>query len=142
MIWKRKLKRIPKVKSVMSPFPYSITSIESLDRAAEMMASHGIRHLPVVDDERLVGVISARDLSRAGEGARSVRDVAHLEAYVVDLSTPIDRVLLHMAEEHIDAALVVKKGRLVGIFTFTDACQQFAECLQAFFPSAGGDEAA
>ena len=37
-----------------------------------------------------------------------------------------DRVLLHMADEHIGCALVVKDGRLAGIFTTTDACRVFS----------------
>jgi acetoin utilization protein AcuB len=142
MIWKRKLKRIPKIKSVMSPFPYAIDRRHSLGDAAEMMQAHKIRHLPVIDRGKPVGVISARDLSRATKKDRRVEDVAHLEAYVVDLSTPLDRVLFHMAEKHLDAAIVVKKERLVGIFTLTDACKQFADCLQGFFPPGSGNEAA
>ncbi len=142
MIWKRKLKRIPPVKLAMTPFPFSIDCSDSLENAAEMMESHSIRHLPVMDRGKPVGVVSARDLSRAGKEQRQVGDVAHLEAYVVDLSTPLDRVLAHMAHGHLDAALVVKSGRLVGIFTLTDACREFSDCLQAFFPSGGGDEAA
>ena len=142
MIWKRKLERIPMVKSVRSPFPYSIDCHESLEQAAAMMESHAIRHLPVMERGELVGVVSARDLSRATKSDRQVEDVAHLEVYVVDLSTPLDRVLLHMARGHIDAALVVKKERLVGIFTLTDACKQFSDCLQAILPSGKGDEAA
>ena len=141
MGWKN-LKRVPKVKSVMTPFPYSISSDETLARAEEMMASHEIRHLPVMKDKKTVGVVSARDLARAGKEQRTVGDVAHLEAFVVDLSTPLDRVLVHMANNHIDAALVVKMDRLVGIFTLTDACRQFAECLQAIFPPSDGNEAA
>ena len=137
-----KLERIPKVKSVMSPFPYSIDCRDSLEEAVAMMESHEIRHLPVMDKGKPVGVISARDLSRATKKDRRVEDVAHLEAYVVDLSTPLDRVLRHMARGHIDAALVVKKERLVGIFTLTDACKQFSDCLQAIFPSGKGNEAA
>ena len=106
MTWSRKRKAVPRVKSVMTPFPYSIDLDETLDRAQEMM------------------------------------DLVHLETYVVDLSTPLDAVLLHMAREHIELALVVKEERLAGIFTLTDACKQFAECLRALYPPGGGDEAA
>jgi hypothetical protein len=47
-----------------------------------------------------------------------------------------------MAKRRLGAALVVKDGRLAGIFTLTDACQCFAESLRERFPPAGGDEAA
>ncbi len=47
-----------------------------------------------------------------------------------------------MAENRLDAALVVKKGRLAGIFTLTDACRCFAEHLRRRFPPDSDDEAA
>ena len=72
-----------------------------------------------------------------------VRDVAQLEPYIVDLSAPADVVLTQMAQRHVDVAVVVKHGRLAGIFTMTDAFRGFAEFLRTQFPSsAGGDEAA
>jgi CBS domain-containing protein len=41
-------------------------SSDSLDHVRELMRSHHIRHLPVIDDHALVGVISMRDLGLAG----------------------------------------------------------------------------
>jgi len=40
----------------------------------------------------------------------------------VDLNTPLDRVLYEMADRQVDATLVVRKGKLVGVFTVMDAC--------------------
>jgi acetoin utilization protein AcuB len=56
---------IPAVASVMTPFPYSIDVADSLGRARGLMAEHGIRHLPVLHDKTLVGVLSDRDVKRA-----------------------------------------------------------------------------
>lgn len=142
LIWKGKRDHLPEIKAVMTPFPYWIGSGDSLEKAAKMMKEHDIHHLPVVAEGKPVGVVSQRDLSRAGREHRRVEEVAHLEVCVVDLSTPLDRVLLQMARGHHDAALVVKGDRLVGIFTSTDAFQQFSDCLRAFYPSGSGDEAA
>ena len=60
----------------------------------------------------------------------------------MDLSEPLDRVLSKMARLQVGSVLVVKEDRLAGIFTVTDACRSFAECLRAQFPGEGGDEAA
>lgn len=148
-MWPKNLKEMPRVKAVMTPFPYSIEQREPLEMARKMMEQNRIHHLPVMEDGNPVGVISHRDLQRtldqgsSGRGvASTVADVPRVEAYVVDLSEPLNRVLLHMAREHLGAALVVKEGRLAGIFTLTDACQSFAESLREQFPSTGGDEAA
>ena len=139
------LKHIPTVLSVMSPFPYTINADEPAAAATRMMAEHAIRHLPVLDKGQLIGVISDRDIRRAllgaaGPGAQSLRvgDICALEVYVIDIGERLDNVLLHMAGEHIGSALVMKEGRLAGIFTMTDACHHFGELLRARFPLPGG----
>ena len=144
-MWPRKVKGIPPVKAVMTPFPHSIEASEPIEKAREMMARFRFHHLPVMDRGELVGVISEPDLRRAESatsGALEVDDVTRQEAFLVDLSEPLDQVLFQMARRRIGSALVVKEGRLAGIFTVTDACRSFAECLKTQFPSEGGDEAA
>jgi len=148
-MWPKKLKEIPRVKTVMTPFPYSIEQRDPLEKARDMMAKHRIHHLPVMDKGTPVGAIRRRDLQRAldqgpGEDGKplTVADVPREEAYVVDLSEPLDRVLLHMADQHLGAALVVKDDRLAGIFTLSDACRSFCENLRQQFPASGGDDAA
>ena len=141
------LKSIPPIKAVMTPFPYSIDAGERVEAARRMMEEHGFHHLPVVRAGELVGVISDRELGRGGTGEseaapRRVGEVARTQAYVVDLTTPLDRVLAHMARHRLDAALVVKEGRLAGIFTMTDACRHFAELLRKWLAPADGDDAA
>jgi CBS domain-containing protein len=138
------MKAIPPIKAVMTPFPFVIDIDAPLSRAREMMRANAIRHLPVVDTGRLVGLLGPRDLVPPGDGAddRRVRDACSgTPAYVVGLTEPLDRVLMHMADRRLDAALVVKDDKLAGIFTASDACQQFGKLLRTLFPQ-GGDEAA
>jgi CBS domain-containing protein len=54
----------------------------------------------------------------------------------------LDRVLERMATDHVGAALVARRGKLVGIITFTDASRLFAGWLRARFPDPGNDDAA
>ena len=49
----------------MTRNPQTISSDATVDQALRRMLDGGFRHLPVVDDERMVGMISMRDLSRA-----------------------------------------------------------------------------
>lgn len=149
MSWPKNPKEVPAIKSVMTPFPYAIDQKESLERAKEMMSTHRIHHLPVMGEGTLLGIIRYRDLVRTLEQGRGsdgstvrVADVPREEAYVVDLSAPLDRVLRQMADQRFEAALVVKDERLAGIFTLTDACRCFAASLRQQFPASGGDEAA
>lgn len=148
-MWPEKLTSMPAIKSVMTPFPFSVELGDPVTKAREMMSVHEIRHLPVVEDGRLIGVISQRDLLGSLESAAlplspglRVVDIPREETHVVDLSEPLDRVLMYMAQHRIGATLVTKDGRLAGIFTLTDACTSFAESLRQRFPRRGGDEAA
>jgi len=131
----------------MTPFPYSIGIDEPLAAAADMMSEHQFRHLPVVEGTELVGVLSERLVREAIERARQtgsesiVRDAPVLEAYVVGLDAQLDNVVLAMADRHLSSALVVKNGRLAGIFTSTDACRCLGEHLRSDF-SVGGDDVA
>lgn len=139
----------PVIRAVMTPFPHAIASDRDLSAALAMMERHGIRHLPVIEGERLVGVVSERGIRRAqtaagGEARKglSVAAVCAPDPLVVDVLTPLDQVLTTMAGRHLDAALVVKGERLVGIFTSTDACRWFSELLREVYPSPEGDDAA
>ena len=134
------MERIPPIKAVMTPFPHSVGIDDSIETARQAMSAHAIRHLAVTEEERLVGVISAREIEVA-VGARVVRDAKLAGAYVVEMGEPLDRVLLAMARSHLGSALVVKRGKLVGIFTSSDACRIFGECLRHLFPD-DDDEAA
>lgn len=132
------MKRIPTIQSVMTPFPYSIPSDAALRRARHMMLEHEVRHLPVVHAGKLVGVISDRDLKRAldpdlglpPENELFVDDVMVRDPFIAKSTDPLDEVLLGMAEEHIGSVLVVREGKLVGVFTSTDACRAFGEHLR------------
>jgi len=141
--------RIPSIKAVMTPFPWHIQVDDPLGRAHEMMREHDIRHLPVTNGDELVGIVTKRDIGLVEQAtanpsereALTVRDACTLDAYVVDLSQPLDRVLAEMAARHIDSALVVKRGRLAGIFTSTDVCHHFGQFLRMLFDH-GSDDAA
>jgi len=144
------VKQIPPVKAVMTAFPHYVESDQPIAKAREMMAEHDIHHLPIVKDGTLVRVVTDRDirlatgqaLAPASEGQLLVRDVPGRDAYIVELTEPLDVVVLHMARHRIDAALVVKSDRLVGIFTMTDACRFLGGLLLALFPRDHGDDAA
>jgi acetoin utilization protein AcuB len=141
--------RIPSIKAVMTPFPWKVRLDDSLSHATAVMREHNIRHLPVTDGDQLVGIVTERDIGlveNAIRGSREtdslqVSDACMLDAYVVDLSSPLDRVLAEMAERHIGSALVVKRGKLAGIFTSSDACHHFGRFLAQFFESGGNDAA-
>ena len=140
------MKRVPLIKFIMTPFPYSVDMEDTVDAASEMMAQHGIRHLPVTDRGKPVGVVSDRDVRRAQseqppEGGGRVRDIADLDAYIVELTVPLDSVVNEMARRHIATGLVVRDGRLVGIFTSTDVFTYLGKLLATLYPRGSDDVA-
>lgn len=144
------MKRIPAIKTVMTPFPYSVDAEATVDEAMAFMREHDIRHLPVTENGELSGIVSDRDIKLmlgpdfaypSGSELR-VREAMVKSPYVVDLDTRTDHVLAHMAEHHLGSAMVTRKGKLAGVFTVTDACRAFAEFLREQVRRAGGDTAA
>jgi CBS domain-containing protein len=141
---------MPAIKSVMSPFPYSVDVGAPVADAQKFMREHRIRHLPVTQEGALVGSVSDRDIKLVlgpdfaypDAEATRVADVLVRDAYIVDMDARLDDVLTHMAEHHLGSAIVTRRGKLAGIFTVTDACHHFAEYLRGQVRRAGGDDAA
>lgn len=142
------LHHMPTIKVAMTPFPYFIEIDQSVADARAMMREHEIHHLPVTEDGALVGVVSERDVrllevSRRGDATGgTVRDACVRDVYVVDVDTPLDEVLLHLAESHVGSALVAKHGKLVGILTSGDVCRTLADLLRQRFPAPEDDSVA
>jgi len=54
-----------KVSEVMTPEPMSVTPATTVGQAMQLVTQKRIRHLPLVEDGRLVGLVSSGDLTRA-----------------------------------------------------------------------------
>lgn len=112
----------------MSSSPVAVSIDAAVREAEDLMIDAGVRHLPVMEDGQLVGVVSDRDLaSGAGD---LVRDVCSIDVYTVKPGAKLDAVLDEMAERRLGCAVVTKKGKVVGIFTAIDACRAFARYLR------------
>lgn len=124
--------------AVMTPFPHAIDIDAPLTDARRMMVEHEIRHLPVKEDGKLVGLVTDRDLklvaslrpqssNRAGE--IRVRSACVFDVYTAKMSTPVTEVAAEMHRRRIGSTLITKEGRLAGIFTANDACRVLTEVL-------------
>jgi acetoin utilization protein AcuB len=128
---------LPTIRSEMTEFPYSVDIHAPLMEAQDFMREHKIRHLPVTDDGTLIGVVTDRDIKLLfgpdfeypDPDELKVTDAVVEQTYVVDVDTPLQIVLAHMAEHRIGSALVTEDGELAGVFTSTDACRAFAHFL-------------
>ena len=136
------MKMMPTMVEAMTPFPYTIQVGESVKTAMAVMAAKNIHHLPVVQGNEILGLITDRDIKLAlavGKGIGDatdlkVEDVCTTEPYVVDFSTRLDEVLGRMLDDRYGSALVTRHGKLVGIFTMVNACRRLRDMLAAAHP--------
>jgi CBS domain-containing protein len=139
----------PKLKAVMTPFPYAVDAEAPIERAIELMREHKIRHLPVTTKGALTSVVTDRDIKLvlgpdfAYPNSRElkVRDAMVKDCYIVDLATPLAAVVRHMASQRIGSAVVTRRGKLAGVFTTNDACRAFADYLEDVTAIEGDDAA-
>lgn len=120
----------------MTTSPFTVGPAAFLTEAHSLMREKHIRHLPVCEGSLVVGMLSDGDLYRAesmnGVDASkvSIKDVMMGKPYTVSPDAPIDEVVQEMAGKKVGSAVVVDNGKVVGMFTATDALTAFAELLQ------------
>jgi acetoin utilization protein AcuB len=128
----------------------TVTTETTLPEALRLTAQRGIRHLPVLDGDRLVGILSDRDLKRAMASPATSLE-AHELNYLLDrlrvgefmtrtvitvgAMFPIEAAAQLMVQEKIGALPVTDGEQLVGLVTETDVLQIFLRALGAGEPS-------
>jgi len=126
---------VPSVRSVMTPAPRAVDSMEDSLTALALMEQHGVRHLPVIDKGDLFGIVSERDLvgvraalsGARGEVGPPVRALCSRTPYVVSPDDALDAVATEMANRRLGTALVSEGPRLVGIVSTVDLCRALAQ---------------
>jgi acetoin utilization protein AcuB len=123
------------VRERMTRHPLTVSPEDSVRRARILMHEGHVRRLPVVDRDRLVGIITAGDIWRrlpAGMPLTDERDgdqlldhvlvggVMTLQPRVISPETSLLDAAHLMLEQKISALPVVERGHLVGILTETD----------------------
>lgn len=123
------------VGAIMTRAPQTIDRNQSLATADRLVAGSRIRHLPVVDGERVVGVLSQRDLLQAALsqalgygsvgrarvlGSIPVKEVMSEPVVTVEADTPIRDAARLMVSRKIGCLPVVAGGALVGLVTESD----------------------
>jgi len=144
------------VQDVMQTTVVTITPKTTLPEALRLVRQRGIRHLPVVENGELVGIVSDRDLKRAMASPATSLDVRELNYLLDRLSVaeimtravvtiapmfPVEEAARLMVEEKISALPVTEGGRLVGIVTETDVLELFVTAMGAGTPSSRLDVA-
>lgn len=127
------------IVKIMTPFPNTIDGSKSIDEALATLEDKQINYLPVTKDDEPIGVISRHDLLLAkrlikGDTENSSKKICLedlcLEApYLVDTNDHLGTVVSHMLFSNIEHAIVMKKHRVVGLFSCMNAYNSLLKVL-------------
>ncbi|PWB81088.1 MAG: acetoin utilization protein AcuB [Candidatus Methylomirabilota bacterium] len=135
-----------RVKDRMRRSLVSVAQSDTLDHALTTMKRFNIRHLPVVKGDRVVGIVSDRDVKKAAPSpfdyptaeefraftsAVTVQEIMTKEVMTVAPLTPIEEAASLMSRKRIGALPVVQEGRLIGMLTETDVLDVMIEMMGA-----------
>lgn len=139
-------RRIP-IKKYMTRALVFASPQESVLAAYGRMQEGDVRHLPVVrppesghGDEELLGVLFKSDLklieSLPSETVEKipVSELMVTQFYTVDREAALDVVAREMSKRKFGSALVVEGGKVVGVFTTTDALRALSDALTDSIP--------
>jgi CBS domain-containing protein len=118
--------RATQVADIMTEDPRVIEPSAKVRDAYALMKEHGFRHVPVVENDRLVGIFSTTDVGRIGATLpvileRSVADTMTPNPYTIAPDEPIESAAAQMGLRKINCLPVVNaEGKLVGIVTTYD----------------------
>jgi acetoin utilization protein AcuB len=123
------------IRGFMTAAPHTIGVHQPLQTARDLMRAHHIRHLPVLDGGKLVGIVSDRDLALVGSlvgvdpERLPVAEAMTPDPHTISPDSSLEWVAAEMAQSKFGSVIVVEHGRVVGIFTTVDALRALQELL-------------
>jgi acetoin utilization protein AcuB len=120
------------VEQYMTHAPKTIGADQLAAIALQIMRAFDVRHLPVLKDGKLVGVLSDRELPLLASAAAmtKVSTLMNPGPYSASPHTSLAVVARDMAEHKIESVIVEQAGHVVGILTAVDVARALAETLR------------
>jgi IMP dehydrogenase len=119
----REVERVKRAESGMIANPVTVRPSQSLRDALEVMHEHDISGVPVVEGDRPVGILTARDIRFEKNLDQAVSALMTRELVSVPKGVSNDRAKELLHEHRIEKLLVIEEGRLVGLITIKDLLQ-------------------
>lgn len=129
-------RQYPAIREYMTPAPLTTPPTRSLTAAVRQMRDHRVRHLPVVDEGRVIGLLSQRDVliieSLPGVNPTEVQveEAMSRDAFTVRPETPVAEAIETMIAKKIGSAVVCEGERVIGVFTTIDALRALHRLLE------------
>jgi acetoin utilization protein AcuB len=123
------------IRAFMSPSPHTIGVDQPLRVALEIMSAHRIRHLPVLANGQLVGILSSRDLEVACAMADvdpskvTVEEVMTPDPFTIEAESSLEWIAMEMAEHRYGSTVVLEDHKVIGMFTTVDALRALQDAL-------------
>lgn len=127
------------VSSIMTGNLITLNVTDGLEKAEYLLKKHKIRHIPVVNAQRIVGMLSSNDIHRISfaDGAYreegniassvydmfTVKDLMRSSLTTVDVSTSVAEVAQLFIKSKYHSLPVLDNGELAGIVTTTDVIE-------------------
>ncbi|MDF2953610.1 MAG: CBS domain [Thermodesulfobacterium sp.] len=121
-----------KVKSWMVTEVITASPEDTVEEAIQLMRRFSIRHIPVVENNKLVGLVTESNLRAYLSSEKlqlPLKEVMILNPITVDPETTIDEAARIIYKYKIGGLPVVRKGKLIGIITTTDILEAFIELM-------------
>lgn len=118
------------VRELMSATPATCGPATCADEIARVMAAQDVGPIPIVEGDRLVGIVTDRDLVLRvlAEGrdprATTAGDIASTRMITVSPGDDVERAVKLMGEHQVRRLPVVEDGRLVGIVAQADVARE------------------
>jgi CBS domain-containing protein len=117
------------VQEAMTSTPTAITPDTTAQEAARLLKTEDVGSLPIVEEGRLIGVVTDRDLAlrviaEARQLDTSVGEIASKDLVTIDPQQSLEEAARLMAEHQVRRLPVVEEdGRLVGMLAQADVAQ-------------------
>lgn len=107
-----------------STVTHKATPDTNLLEISQELEKNNIRHMPIVLDDKFVGIISDRDIKLLAGMQRAdeinAKEIMHKDIYVVGPEVSLNEGISNMMDKKIDSILI-EDGKNLSIFTSTDA---------------------
>lgn len=121
------------IRDLMTQNPRAVRPDDTVVDAARMMRDENVGSLPVVDSDRLIGMVTDRDVSVrvVAEGRDpsevSVQEIASRNPVTAEATSDLNEALQLMARHQVRRLPVTEEGRLVGIIAQADVAGEIGD---------------
>jgi acetoin utilization protein AcuB len=132
------------VKTKMTTNPFTVSPDQTIPDAHELMVQHGVKRLPVIKNNKLVGVVSKEDIDKyspskatslsMGEityllSKTKIKQIMSKNLITISPNSLLEEAAILMRDNKVSFLPVVENNKLVGIITESDIFDSFIELL-------------